>query len=55
MESFEGLRRGFRALYRNRELNLGQALTALEAQEGLAPEVLNLVAFIRASERGIVS
>jgi len=54
-ESIDGLRRAFRSLYRNRELNLGQALTALEAQEDLASEVLNLIGFIRASERGIVS
>ena len=54
-ESIDGLRRAFRTLYRNRELNLGQALNALEAQEDLALEVLNLIRFIRASERGIVS
>ena len=54
-ESIEELRRAFRSLYRNRELNLGQALTALEAREDLAPEVTNLIRFIRASERGIVS
>lgn len=53
--SIEALRRAFRTLFRNRELNLGQALSALETQEDMAPEVTNLVRFIRVSERGIIS
>lgn len=53
--SIEALRRAFRTLFRNRELNLGQALSALEAQEDMPPEVMNLVRFIRASERGVIS
>ena len=53
--AIDQLRRAFRTLYRNRELNLGQALAVLEAQEDAAPEVTNLIRFIRASERGVIS
>jgi UDP-N-acetylglucosamine acyltransferase len=54
-ESVAGLRTAFRTLFRNRELNLGQALTELDMQDDLVPEVRSLVRFIRESERGIIS
>lgn len=53
--SIEALRRAFRTLFRNRELNLGQAIAALEAQGEVVPEVQALIEFIRSSKRGVVS
>jgi UDP-N-acetylglucosamine acyltransferase len=52
-EAIDGLRDAFRMLFRNRQLNLGQALAQLEAREGLDTSVASLVAYIRESERGI--
>lgn len=54
-ESIAALRSAFRTLFRNKSLNLGQAADELESREGLTPEVVELIAFIRASERGIVT
>ena len=54
-ESILGLRSAFRTLFKNRVLNLGQALNELELQGDLTAEVRNLMSFIRESERGVVS
>jgi UDP-N-acetylglucosamine acyltransferase len=47
------LRGAFRTLFRNRQLNVGQALDRLEGVEDPDPAVSSLLAFIRDSERGI--
>jgi UDP-N-acetylglucosamine acyltransferase len=52
-EAIDGLRDAFRILFRNRRMNLGQALAHLEANENLDTSVASLVAYIRGSERGI--
>ncbi len=53
--SIAALRTAYRDLFRSRSLNLGQAADELESRGELTPEVDNLIAFIRASERGIVT
>lgn len=50
----EALRRAYRALFKSRTRNLGQALDELEVG-GTGPAVGELVAFIRASERGVIT
>jgi UDP-N-acetylglucosamine acyltransferase len=52
-ESIEELRAAYRLLFKSREMNMGQALSHLEAQGDLSPEVSSLVSFIRDSERGV--
>jgi UDP-N-acetylglucosamine acyltransferase len=54
-EEVEALRRAYRALFKSRTRNLGQVLAELESDPGIAPAVSDLVAFIRASERGIIT
>lgn len=54
-ESIAALRAAYRSLFRNRSLNLRQAVEELEGRGGLTPEVVDLIAFIRASERGVVT
>jgi len=54
-ESIYGLRAAFRTLFKNRALNLGQALNELELQDELTAEVRSLMKFIRESERGVIS
>ncbi len=51
----EALRRAYRALFMSRTRNLGQALTEIEAGPEVPAPVAELVAFVRASERGIIS
>jgi len=53
--TIDALRAAFRDLFRTRTLNLGQALDALESRSDLEPEVLSLIEFIRASDRGILT
>ena len=50
--SIRALRAAFKTLFGERQ-NLQSALERLEASEPLAPEVAEMVAFIRASKRGI--
>jgi UDP-N-acetylglucosamine acyltransferase len=54
-EAVAGLRIAFRTLFRNRELNLGQALSLLETRDDLSSETRSLLSFIRESERGVIS
>ena len=54
-ESIDGLRAAFRDLFKSRDLHLGQALDDLEARDDLKPEVVELIAFVRESERGITT
>ncbi|MFO7588261.1 MAG: acyl-ACP--UDP-N-acetylglucosamine O-acyltransferase [Gemmatimonadota bacterium] len=53
--SIEGLRKAYRTLFKSRTRNLGQALDDLEADGAPDPTVAELIAFIRASERGIIT
>jgi len=53
--SVAGLRAAFRTLFKNRVLNLGQALNELEMEDELVAEVRALIRFIRESERGVIS
>lgn len=48
------LRRAFKALYKSNR-NTREALDEIEGWEDTGPEIERLVAFVRASERGIVS
>ena len=48
----DAVRRAFHILYREERL-LPQALQQIEAELGTIPEVAEMVAFIRASSRGI--
>jgi UDP-N-acetylglucosamine acyltransferase len=48
------LRHAYRVLFRSNR-NMGDALEALESEGGLGEEVLELVAFIRSSERGVTT
>lgn len=48
------LKRAYRTLFRSK-LNLSQAMARVEQEVPPLPEVLHLLAFIRASERGIVT
>ncbi len=52
-ETIDELRAAFRTLFKNRQMHLGQALQHVESTPGLDPNVTSLVAFIRASERGV--
>jgi UDP-N-acetylglucosamine acyltransferase len=52
-EAIEDLRTAYRMLFKSPEMNLGQALSLLEKQGGIGPEVASLVSFIRESERGV--
>lgn len=52
-EAQRALKQVHRLLYRS-ELSTGDALLRIEAEVEQTPEVLNVVRFIRASERGIV-
>jgi UDP-N-acetylglucosamine acyltransferase len=51
----EALRRAYRALFKSRTRNLRQALADLEGEAGASGPVADLLAFIRASERGIIT
>lgn len=51
----EALRRAYRALFMSRTRNLGQSLAELEAEGGVTAPVADLLAFIRASERGVIT
>ncbi len=54
-DSISALRVAFRALFKSRERNLGQAIDELQTRGGLEPEVLALIGFIRDSRRGIIT
>lgn len=52
-ESIDRLRKAYRILFRSK-YNMKDALTALEQEGDLGPEVAHLVDFIRSSERGVI-
>lgn len=49
-----GLKQAYRLIFKSK-LNLSQALAQAEAEAPAIPEVLHLLSFIRASERGIIT
>ncbi|MDT8435280.1 MAG: acyl-ACP--UDP-N-acetylglucosamine O-acyltransferase [Gemmatimonadota bacterium] len=49
------IRRAHRTIFRSRELHLGRAMDRLEAEGPPGPEVARLLAFIRASRRGVIT
>ena len=53
-ETIRALRSAWRSIFQS-ELNIGQALDRLEEEGGLLPEVEEMVAFIRESERGVTT
>lgn len=53
-DTLKALRRAYRQIFHS-DLNIGDALDALEEEDELAPEVREMVDFIRSSERGIVT
>lgn len=53
-ETLASLRHAYRVLFRSSR-NMGDALEALEAEDGLGDEVHELMAFIRSSERGVTT
>lgn len=52
--TIRGLRRAYKLVFAS-DLNIGGALDAIEAAPDVGPEVAAFVAFIRSTERGIVS
>ena len=52
-ETIKRMRSAFKLLYRS-GLNTSQAVRRIEAELGTCPEIDHLLAFIRASERGII-
>ena len=52
-EVIEDLRTAYRLLFKSPDMNIGQALSLMETQGELGPEVASLVSFIRESERGV--